>query len=40
MISAAALIGLVMWYVMTRTRIGKSSEAAAHNPSPTAHRDG
>lgn len=36
MISAAALIGLVMWYVMTRTRIGKVVRAAAHNPSMTS----
>ncbi len=36
MIGAAALIGLVMWYVMTRTRIGKVVRAAAHNPSMTS----
>ncbi|MDO9025081.1 branched-chain amino acid ABC transporter permease [Zwartia sp.] len=36
MISAAALIGLVMWYIMTRTRIGKVVRAAAHNPTMTS----
>ncbi|MFY9138592.1 branched-chain amino acid ABC transporter permease [Zwartia sp.] len=36
MIGAAALIGLVMWYVMTRTRIGKVVRAAAHNPTMTS----
>ena len=36
MFSAAALMGLVMWYVMTRTRIGKVVRAAAHNPSMTS----
>jgi len=36
MFSAAALIGLVMWYVMTRTRIGKVVRAAAHNPTMTS----
>lgn len=36
MFGAAALIGLVMWYMMTRTRIGKVVRAAAHNPSMTS----
>jgi len=36
MIGAAALIGLVMWYIMTRTRIGKVVRAAAHNPTMTS----
>jgi len=36
MVSAAALIGLVMWYVLTRTRIGKVVRAAAHNPTMTS----
>lgn len=36
MIGAAACIGLVMWYVMTRTRIGKVVRAAAHNPTMTS----
>lgn len=36
MFGAAALIGLVMWYIMTRTRIGKVVRAAAHNPSMTS----
>jgi branched-chain amino acid transport system permease protein len=36
MIAAAAVIALVMWYVLTRTRIGKVVRAAAHNPTMTS----
>ncbi len=36
MMSAAAVIGAIMWYVLTRTRIGKIVRAAAHNPTMTS----
>jgi branched-chain amino acid transport system permease protein len=36
MICAAAVIALVMWYILTRTRIGKVVRAAAHNPTMTS----
>ena len=36
MMSAAGVIGAVMWYVLTRTRIGKIVRAAAHNPTMTS----
>ena len=36
MMSAAGVIGAIMWYVLTRTRIGKIVRAAAHNPTMTS----
>lgn len=36
MMGAAAVIGAIMWYVLTRTRIGKIVRAAAHNPTMTS----
>lgn len=36
MIGAAAAIGTVLWYVLTRTRMGKIVRAAAHNPTMTS----
>lgn len=36
LIGAAALIALVLWYILTRTRIGKIVRAAAHNPTMTS----
>ncbi len=36
MIGAAAAIGAVLWYVLTRTRMGKIVRAAAHNPTMTS----
>jgi branched-chain amino acid transport system permease protein len=36
MMGAAAVIGALMWYVLTRTRIGKIVRAAAHNPTMTS----
>ena len=36
LISAAAVIALALWYVLTRTRMGKIVRAAAHNPSMTS----
>lgn len=36
LIIAAFLIALVLWYVLTRTHIGKVVRAAAHNPTMTS----
>jgi branched-chain amino acid transport system permease protein len=36
LIIAAFMIALVLWYVLTRTRIGKVVRAAAHNPTMTS----
>ena len=36
MMGAAGVIGAIMWYVLTRTRIGKIVRAAAHNPTMTS----
>ncbi len=36
MMGAAAIIGAVLWYVLTRTRMGKIVRAAAHNPTMTS----
>ena len=36
MMSAAGVIGAIMWYVLTRTRMGKIVRAAAHNPTMTS----
>ncbi len=36
MMGAAAVIGAILWYVLTRTRIGKIVRAAAHNPTMTS----
>jgi branched-chain amino acid transport system permease protein len=36
LIAAAGLIALVLWYVLTRTRMGKIVRAAAHNPTMTS----
>ncbi len=36
MMGAAALIGAILWYVLTRTRMGKIVRAAAHNPTMTS----
>ncbi len=36
LIAAAAVIALVLWYVLTRTRMGKIVRAAAHNPTMTS----
>jgi len=36
MMGAAAVIGAVLWYVLTRTRMGKIVRAAAHNPTMTS----
>jgi branched-chain amino acid transport system permease protein len=36
MIGAATAIGAVLWYVLTRTRMGKIVRAAAHNPTMTS----
>lgn len=36
LIAAAAVIALVLWYVLTRTRMGKVVRAAAHNPTMTS----
>lgn len=36
LIAAAALIALVLWYVLTKTRTGKIVRAAAHNPTMTS----
>ena len=36
LIAAAAAIALVLWYTLTRTRIGKIVRAAAHNPTMTS----
>jgi branched-chain amino acid transport system permease protein len=36
MMSAAGVIGAILWYVLTRTRMGKIVRAAAHNPTMTS----
>ncbi|MEY3630119.1 MAG: hypothetical protein RLY91_1885 [Pseudomonadota bacterium] len=36
MMGAAAVIGAILWYVLTRTRMGKIVRAAAHNPTMTS----
>lgn len=36
LIAAAGLIALVLWAILTKTRIGKIVRAAAHNPSMTS----
>lgn len=36
MICASGVIALVMWYLLTRTRLGKVVRAAAHNPTMTS----
>jgi len=36
LISAAAIIALVLWYILTKTRMGKIVRAAAHNPTMTS----
>jgi len=36
LIVAAAIIALGLWYVLTKTRMGKIVRAAAHNPSMTS----
>jgi branched-chain amino acid transport system permease protein len=36
LIAAAGLIALVLWAILTKTRIGKVVRAAAHNPSMTS----
>ena len=36
LIGAAALIALVLWYILTKTRMGKIVRAAAHNPTMTS----
>lgn len=36
MVGAAGLIGAILWYVLTRTRMGKVVRAAAHNPTMTS----
>jgi branched-chain amino acid transport system permease protein len=36
LIAAAAVIALVLWYVLTKTHMGKIVRAAAHNPTMTS----
>ena len=36
LIGAAAVIALVLWYILTKTRMGKIVRAAAHNPTMTS----
>ena len=36
LISAAAVIAVALWFVLTRTRMGKVVRAAAHNPTMTS----
>ena len=36
LVAAAAVIALVLWYALTRTRLGKIVRAAAHNPTMTS----
>ena len=36
LIGAAAAIALVLWYILTKTRMGKIVRAAAHNPTMTS----
>ncbi len=36
LIGAAALIALVLWFILTKTRMGKIVRAAAHNPTMTS----
>jgi len=36
LIGAAALIAVVLWYILTKTRMGKIVRAAAHNPTMTS----
>lgn len=36
LIAAAAVIALALWFVLTRTRMGKVVRAAAHNPTMTS----
>ena len=36
LIGAAAIIALVLWYILTKTRMGKIVRAAAHNPTMTS----
>ena len=36
LVAAAAVIAVVLWYALTRTRLGKIVRAAAHNPTMTS----
>ena len=36
LIAAAAVIAVVLWYILTKTRMGKIVRAAAHNPTMTS----
>ncbi len=36
LIAAAGLIALVLWYILSKTRVGKIVRAAAHNPTMTS----
>ena len=36
LISAAAIIAILLWYIITQTRMGKIVRAAAHNPTMTS----
>lgn len=36
LIGAAAFIALVLWYILSKTRVGKIVRAAAHNPTMTS----